>query len=85
MTNLIDVPSEEDRVCEYDLSNLALYAALLDAVDAGHSWQECAGRIMGLKEHDLVSFDVFDRHLRRARWIIAEGLQEALVVFSDEI
>ncbi|MGW8201237.1 hypothetical protein ACWGM0_01640 [Sphingomonas bisphenolicum] len=83
MTNLIDVPCEDDGVCEYDLHNLALYAALMDAADAGFSWQESAGQILGLDECDLISFDLYERHLQRARWIVGKGLQSALIAFSD--
>lgn len=85
MTNLIDVPSEEDEVCEYDLENLALYAALLDAADAGLSWQESVRQILCLDENDLISFDLYDRHLQRARWIVGEGLQSALIAFAHRM
>lgn len=85
MTNLTDVPSDENEVCEYDLENLALYAALLDAADAGLSWQEATRQILCLDENDLTSFDIYERHLRRARWIVGEGLQSALVAFTHRM
>lgn len=85
MTNLRDVPPEDDGVCEYDLRNLALYAALMDAADAGLSWQACAQEIMGLDDRDLTSLNLFERHLQRARWIVGEGLQLALIAFTKGI
>ncbi|SEI55377.1 hypothetical protein SAMN05518849_10151 [Sphingobium sp. AP50] len=84
MTNLIDVPSEEGEVCDYDLNNLALYAALMDAADAGLSWQESARQILRLDEYDIISFDLYERHLQRARWIVGKGLQSALIAFSKK-
>ncbi|WIW88061.1 hypothetical protein K3M67_14025 [Sphingobium sp. V4] len=85
MTNLMAVPSEDDEVCQYDLRNLALYASLMDAADAGLSWQVCAHGIMGLDDQDLTSLDLFERHLRRARWIVGKGLQPALIAFTKGI
>lgn len=71
-----------DAVVDYDRSNLALYAALLDAADAGRDWRDAASDVMGL---DLAACDAetcWRSHLERARWIVGEGLSGAIAAFS---
>ncbi len=66
----------------YDRRNLALYAALLEADDAGRDWREAASSLMEL---DVAREDAevcWRSHLDRARWIIGEGLEQALVAFG---
>lgn len=71
-----------DAVVDYDRQHLALYAALLDAVDAGRDWQVAAADLMGLDGTDRDAEACWRSHLDRARWIVGEGLGSALVAFS---
>lgn len=74
-----------EEVVEYDQRNLALYAALLEADDAGQDWREAAATLMGL---DVTRDDAqlcWRSHLDRARWIIGEGLETALAAFSKRV
>ena len=71
-----------DEVHDYDRQRLALYAALLDADDAGQPWQEVARAVMGLERDDPAAEACWRSHLERARWIVGEGLGSALVAFG---
>ena len=70
-------------VTAYDRQQLALYAALLDADDAGQSWQEAAVTVMRIDVADAGAEACWRSHLDRARWIIGEGLASALSSFSS--
>lgn len=69
-------------VTSYDQRQLALYAALLDAHDAGQPWQEVARAVMGLEGGDPAAEACWRSHLERARWIVGDGLGSALVAFG---
>lgn len=66
----------------YDRDQLPLYAALLDADDAGQTWQEVAVTLMRINLADADAEACWRSHLERARWIIGEGLASALSSFS---
>jgi len=67
---------------EYDRSNLALYAALLEAAEAGDDWRDSATSLMLLDVTDPDAEACWRSHLERARWIIGEGLESAIVAFN---
>ena len=71
-----------DEVVEYDRRNLALYAALLEADDAGRDWREAASSLMQLDVAHEEAEACWRSHLERARWIVGEGLATALVTFN---
>lgn len=71
-----------DKVVEYDRRNLALYAALLEADDAGREWREAASSLMQLDVTDGDAEACWRSHLDRARWIVGEGMANALVAFN---
>ncbi|WP_343061257.1 hypothetical protein [Novosphingobium flavum] len=66
----------------YDRGHLALYAALLDAEEAGMAWHEAAATIMRIDIADAGAHGCWRSHLERARWIIGEGLGAALEAFG---
>lgn len=59
-----------------------MYAALLDAADREVSWDEAAAAIMGLDVSDAGAEACWRSHLERARWIVGEGLGQAIEAFS---
>jgi len=67
---------------DYDRSHLALYAALIDAADAGRSWRDVAVDLMRLDPADPATKACWQSHLERARWIIGAGLAEAIAAFD---
>jgi hypothetical protein len=69
-------------VTAYDRHQLALYAALLDADDAGQTWQEAAVTLMRINLADAGAEACWRSHLERARWIISDGLASALSSFG---
>ena len=80
--NFQHLPPAGSRVCDYDLRNLSLYAAIIDADQAGMPWGQAAAKIMGLDIEDDVTFNLYQRHLSRALWIINDGLPDALAEFG---
>jgi hypothetical protein len=71
-----------NAVVDYDRQHLALYAALLEADDAGRDWQDAAASLMQL---DVIESDAeacWHSHLERARWIVGDGLGIALEAFN---
>lgn len=71
-----------DQVVDYDRRNLSLYAALLDADDAGRSWQEAASSLMQLEVACDDAQACWQSHIDRARWIIGDGMEAAVSAFS---
>ncbi len=71
-----------NEVIDYDRRNLALYAALLEADDAGRDWREAASSLMQLDTAHEEAETCWRSHLERARWIVGEGLATALVAFN---
>jgi len=72
-----------NALVDYDRRHLALYAALLEADDAGDRWQEAATSIMQI---DITRCDAeasWRSHLERARWIVGDGLGTALEAFNQ--
>ena len=69
---------------EYDRCHLALYAALLDAADAGQDWRETARNLMDLDVDSAGAEACWRSHLERARWIVGEGLASAISVFGHQ-
>ncbi|WP_156681046.1 hypothetical protein [Sphingomonas profundi] len=82
--SLIDrlAPTESTMV-EYDRRNLALYAALLDADNAGCDWQDTASSVLRLDVSDDHAKACWRSHLERARWIVGEGLANALLALNE--
>lgn len=74
-----------NEVIDYDRRNLALYAALLEADDAGRDWREAAASLMHLDLADKNAEACWRSHLERARWIVGEGLATALVAFNRRV
>ncbi len=72
-----------DMVIDYDRRHLALYAALLEADDAGGAWQDAAASLMRIDvtEHDAEA--CWRSHLERARWIVGDGLGIAIDAFNQ--
>lgn len=70
------------QVCTYDRQNLTLYAALLDAEAAGTDWRETAIELMRLDPDRAGAQLCWQSHLERARWIVEEGLSEAISTFG---
>ena len=77
---LIEAPT--GQAVAYDREHLALYAALLQADDAGRDWREAASSLMHLDPAAKDAEACWRSHLERARWIVGEGLAQALVVFN---
>src|SRR3546814_4779151 len=71
-----------DMAVDYDQRHLALYAALLEADDAGGDWRDAATSLMQLDVTDCDAEACWRSHLERARWIVSDGLGSALVAFS---
>jgi hypothetical protein len=70
------------EVADYDRRHLALYAALLEADDAGRPWEHAALSLMHLDAADSNAEACWRSHLERAHWIVGEGLESALVGFN---
>ncbi|ARS28743.1 hypothetical protein [Sphingomonas sp. KC8] len=66
----------------YDRQHLSLYAALLDADDAGQDWRDAAAAHMGIDATGADAEACWRSHLERARWIIGDGLDAALRSFG---
>lgn len=85
MSNVVEVdwlaPSGEVPA-EYDLRHLALYAALLDAEDAGQHWRDAAAALLGIDVSDASAEACWRSHIERARWIVGEGLGAAIASFG---
>lgn len=77
-------PTETVAV-DYDRRHLALYAALLDAADAGQDWRETAKNLMGLDVDRAGAEICWQSHLERARWLVGEGLASAISVFGHQV
>lgn len=69
-------------VVDYDRLHLALYAALLEANDAGGDWQDAASSLMRLDITDNEAEACWRSHLDRARWIVGSGLGNAVAAFN---
>lgn len=69
-------------VVEYDRRHLALYAAMLDANDAGLDWTDAARSLMGIDVAEAGAEACWQSHLDRARWIIGNGLEKAVSAFG---
>ncbi|EPR18826.1 hypothetical protein M527_11705 [Sphingobium indicum IP26] len=71
-----------EAVVDYDQRNLALYAALIDAHDAGIDWRIAAADLMGLDPSNPEAENCWRSHLERAQWIVGDGMAAALVAFG---
>ncbi len=71
-----------DVAVDYDRRHLALYAALLDADDAGSNWKDAASSLMLLDVTKSDAEAYWRSHLERARWIVGEGLESAVIAFN---
>src|SRR3546814_14005250 len=69
-------------VTDYDRRNLALYAALLEADDTGRDWRDAAADLMHLDVTYHESEECWRSHLERARWIVGNGMANAIVAFG---
>lgn len=72
-----------DLATPYDRRHLSLYAALLDAEDAGSDWRDAAATLMGIDVTDPDAEACWRSHLERARWIVGAGLMSALGTFGN--
>ena len=75
----------EGEVVDYDRKNLALYAALLEADDAGCDWREAASSLMQIDPSSEGAKACWRSHLDRAKWIVGAGLGAALVAFNRRV
>ena len=82
MIYLLDGAPTGDTVTAYDRERLAQYAALLDAAEAGQDWRDAASIILGLDVSDAGAEDYWRSHLERGRWIVGEGLGQAIEAFG---
>lgn len=71
-----------NAVVNYDRRHLALYAALLEADDAGRNWQDAATSLMQIDVTQGDAEACWHSHLERARWIVGDGLGIALEAFN---
>lgn len=71
-----------EAVVDYDQRNLALYAALIDAHDAAIDWRVAAADLMGLDPTDPASEHCWRSHLKRAQWIVGDGMATAVIAFG---
>lgn len=81
-SNLSPEAPNDPVAVPYDQMHLALYAALLDADAAGQTWIEMSEILMGLNPNDPGARACWASHLRRARWIVSDGLDAAIMTFS---
>ena len=77
-------PSGND-VLDYDREHIALYAALLEADDAGSDWEDAASSLMHLDVTHENAAACWRSHIERARWIVGEGLAAALGAFNARL
>lgn len=85
MIYLLDGAPTGDTVTAYDRERLAQYAALLDAAEAGQDWRDAASMIMGLDVSYVGAEACWRSHLERARWIVGEGLGQAIEAFGRPV
>lgn len=69
-------------VVDYDRQQLALYAELLGAADAGQDWQWAAEHVMGIDADAAGAETCWRSHLDRARWIVDDGMGAAIEAFG---
>lgn len=79
----IDRLAPSGAVVDYDRRHLALYAALLEADDAGRAWQDAATSLMRLDATERGAEACWRSHLERARWIVGDGLGIAIDAFNE--
>jgi hypothetical protein len=72
-----------NAVVDYDRRHLALYAALLEADDAGGAWQDAATSLMQIDVTNCDAEACWRSHLERARWIVGNGLGTAIDAFNQ--
>ncbi|WP_460989489.1 hypothetical protein [Sphingobium sp. TomTYG45] len=72
----------DGELTDYDLLNLAAFAALLDAAKAGQDWRDAASTILGLDVSEAGAEACWRSHLERGRWIVGEGLGQAIEAFG---
>lgn len=82
-SSVLKSAAPQGPVTEYDRHQLALYAALLDAEAAGTNWRETAIELMRLDPDRAGALLCWQSHLDRARWIVGEGLSEAVATFGS--
>ena len=85
MISLLDAAPIGDIVTAYDRERLAQYAALLDAADTGQDWRDAASIILCLDVSDAGAEACWRSHLERARWIVGEGLGQAIEAFGRPV
>ncbi|KKC27188.1 hypothetical protein WP12_04550 [Sphingomonas sp. SRS2] len=84
MSEVMDVaPGVGTSVTDYDRRHLALYAALLDADAAQTCWREAAATLMHLDPSNEKAEVCWKSHLERARWIVGDGLADAVAMFGS--
>ena len=82
MISLPNAAPTGDIVTAYDRERLAQYAALLDAAGTGQDWRDAASTILGLDVSEAGAEACWRSHLERARWIVGEGLGQAIEAFG---
>jgi hypothetical protein len=84
MSLLRDLAPIGTQVTDYDRRHLALYAALLDAEDAGLDWSQAASSLLGLDPMGSGTEACWRSHMERARWMVGAGLPNALEAFARQ-
>lgn len=83
--NTLENIAPEGPATPYDRRQLLIYAELIDAADAGVDWREGAEPILGLdplSDPEMVR-RCWESHLARARWIVGDGLGDAIAAFGS--
>ncbi|MCO6185196.1 DUF2285 domain-containing protein [Rhizobium sp. L1K21] len=76
----LDEPPAEDRVTDYDRSQLKTYLRLLDADADGADWKEAVQIIFGIDpdEDGERASRIHSSHLARARWMTERGYRDLM-------
>jgi len=82
MGDILDFAPSGEAVTAYDLHQIALYAALIDAADTMVLWQDAAAKIMDIDPQAAGAEACWRSHLDRARWIVGPGLAQAVTTFG---
>lgn len=76
--HVAQIAPSDGEVTDYDRRHLPLYAALLDAEEAGQRWQDVAVTLMRLDVTASFAEACWRSHVERARWIVGDGLVQAI-------
>jgi hypothetical protein len=82
MGDILDLAPSGEAVTAYDLQQIALYAALIDAADTMIVWEDAAADLMQIDPQGAGAEACWRSHLDRARWIVGPGLAQAVTKFG---